>query len=915
MSTTKHIFETQADLSGAKAFTNVQKEINKALSEVNRTFDSSNKIIGSSTRIVEKDKEKLLELTVAYRNLNGVIEKNSALYRQTDKGLQVVSGSLKVATQTTADATSKSMGLAGALGSVAQKALLVAPVWMILRAAIQLFVQSIKEAIKFMIDFQFALAQVKIVGDITEKDMKKLSQGIVDLGAKFGGNFDEMSDAMILWAQQGKTVNEILTLMEPTIKASVINQRSMKDTVEDLTAIMKAYNLEASQVMEVEDKITKIQLNHAISAKDLSEGLRRLAPAASQYNLTLDETFGLLTAIQTVTRDTGSVAARGANTILNRLAKPENVQSVQAASGTKLFFDEAGNETNVVTDSFKNQIQILDTLSKKWDELSVTQKNNIINTIAGTHQYVRGAAALINWKEAIDVTKEAMNSQGASQKAFNDLQDTTKMKVEQLNNAWKGLIETQQGWFNSLTGAVVDRLKERITDLTSVIRTVQSFGDDNIPGETEAQYNKRMEAQKKGEEDSVKIKAKGVSELAKLEKVNQQNQKSALAITRDLKSEETSLLEQGVSSIGVKRQLRENLLRDAAKSGLIDDKGGVTDSTLRNKLKKLTDDISKEQNKENKILSLEKEKIILQDMISLGANEVQLQIQKIAFEKQRAIETRNTLEVKKQELELQRLITAEIAASSQELQKATSSNLTSAFLGDQSGGDALKGISKTIRSGLTGSAVEGLTGQFFQMTGLGKTFGTMTTNLENAFVTGSQKAAPILANAIIAGAKGAVPAGAGGKTGGNSGNTGLSGLLGGFNNPGIGGGLAAAGLGALGGLSGGPFNSTGGNIAFGAVQGIATAVNPMLGAAVSLAGGLFSLFKKPKNTIDVKEQERTIQVASKIDVTNKKLDIVNRNLVALRQTFETFILPESAAFATKRNLEDQFSLNARRGIF
>jgi hypothetical protein len=53
-------------------------------------------------------------------------------------------------------------------------------------------------------------------------------------------------------------------------------------------------------------------------------------------------------------------------------------------------------------------------------------------------------------------------------------------------------------------------------------------------------------------------------------------------------------------------------------------------------------------------------------------------------------------------------------------------------------------------------------------------------------------------------------------------------------------------------------------------------------------------------------------VASRIDVTNAKLELINRNLIALRQDL-TYILPQSAYFAEKRNLEDNFSLDSRRG--
>jgi TP901 family phage tail tape measure protein len=148
---------------------------------------------------------------------------------------------------------------------------------------------------------------------------------------------------------------------------------------------------------------------------------------------------------------------------------------------------------------------------------------------------------------------------------------------------------------------------------------------------------------------------------------------------------------------------------------------------------------------------------------------------------------------------------------------------------------------------------------------------------------------------------------------------------------GTGGGLFG-GLGKLLGGSGGAgklFGSLGAG--FGAFQSArnrdflgATAQGALAGAQFGgygaviggVAGFVMSLFgKKKKTPTEIQEETKQFQVASRIDVTNKKLDIVNRNLVALKQTFETIILPDSAFLGTKRSLEDQFSVNSRRGIF
>lgn len=82
--------------------------------------------------------------------------------------------------------------------------------------------------------------------------------------------------------------------------------------------------------------------------------------------------------------------------------------------------------------------------------------------------------------------------------------------------------------------------------------------------------------------------------------------------------------------------------------------------------------------------------------------------------------------------------------------------------------------------------------------------------------------------------------------------------------------------------------------------------------ALGMAAGLFGGKKSSQSSIENKTTET--KLSSKIDVTNKNLEIINRNLLALKSSIETYILPSSAYFAEKRGIEDQFALFSRRGF-
>ena len=113
-----------------------------------------------------------------------------------------------------------------------------------------------------------------------------------------------------------------------------------------------------------------------------------------------------------------------------------------------------------------------------------------------------------------------------------------------------------------------------------------------------------------------------------------------------------------------------------------------------------------------------------------------------------------------------------------------------------------------------------------------------------------------------------------------------------------------------------------GDVAGGALQGgiagfqlgstIGGPVGGAIGAAVGAAYGAIQAGKS-KTTTEVTQE--TVQIASKIDITNKSLAILNRNFVDLSQKIETFILPDSSYFTQQfSSIASDFSKNSRRGF-
>ncbi len=275
---------------------------------------------------------------------------------------------------------------------------------------------------------------------------------------------------------------------------------------------------------------------------------------------------------------------------------------------------------------------------------------------------------------------------------------------------------------------------------------------------------------------------------------------------------------------------------------------------------------------------------------------------------------------------------------SNELKSAFSTNLADLFKNKISLGTFATNFGDSIQNSIVDSTAKGLTNAFagtgfFEQLGISgvaleDTFSKTGNVLTDSIVQGARLAAPILSGAIQKGAIGGAAGSGGGLFGG------LAGLFGGgsgrpkgiegpllpngkfSNSPQIGAGnILNAGFAAFGGFQAGSQRGTTQGL-LGGAGGALTSLAPFLGPFGAVAGAALTIasFFGGKKKVTEETQEQTVQIASRINVTNKKLDIVNRNLVALRAVFETYVLPDSAYFSESRNLADQFSLQSRRGL-
>jgi len=187
-----------------------------------------------------------------------------------------------------------------------RRVLIVVPMWALFRGIMQGVIGTLKEGFQFLVDWEYEMAQIRMVTQASSDQMKSLSISLLNLAKNLGISHKDLGEGAKLWIQQGRAIEEVIPLMDTTAKLSMITGRSMRDSVEDLTAVMKAYNIEAEESMRIVDSLTNVEIKHAITTDVLVAALKNSAAVAAQMGVSFEQLQGIITASHTVTRSAGS---------------------------------------------------------------------------------------------------------------------------------------------------------------------------------------------------------------------------------------------------------------------------------------------------------------------------------------------------------------------------------------------------------------------------------------------------------------------------------------------------------------------------------------------------------------------------------------------------------------------------------
>lgn len=359
-------------------------------------------------------------------------------------------------------------------------------------------VQTLKEGFQNVLDVDTKLTELYRVTDLTSSQYSNVYDTLTASAQKYGTTLTDLISQTADWSRAGfNDPKQAAGLAEITSVYQHIADIDADTSMENILTAYKGFEPQlkkqfgsdaAAAAEHIADVYNEIDNNYATTAADIGEAVKRSASALSIAGNSLEQTAGMVTGITEVTQDPEkagnslkvlSMRLRGMKGELQELGEEtdSNVDNLSQMQGKVLnltqgkvnIFDDAGN--------FKSTYEIMQSIADVYDDLTDTDKADLLETIAGKNRANEVAALIQNWNRVTQATKSAENSTGSAMEEQEKYADSLQGRLNSLSSSLQTISNNAldsgflKGLVSGATGAVnaVNKIIETFDTIPTVV--------------------------------------------------------------------------------------------------------------------------------------------------------------------------------------------------------------------------------------------------------------------------------------------------------------------------------------------------------------------------------------------------------------------------------------------------------------
>lgn len=358
-------------------------------------------------------------------------------------------------------------------------------------------IQAVKEGFQNVLDVDTKLTELYRVTDFTSSQYSDVYDTLTTSAQKYGATLTDLISQTADWSRAGfSDPDTAARLSEITSVYQHIADLDAKTSMENLLTAYKGFEPQlkkqfggdaAAAAEHIADVYNEIDNNYATTAADIGEAVKRSASALSLAGNSLEETAGMVTGITEVTQDPEkagnslkvlSMRLRGMKGELQDLGEEtdENVENLSQMQGKVLNLTHGKVNIFDNTGDFKSTYEIMQGIADIYDDLTDSDKADLLETIAGKNRANEVAALIQNWDRVAQATESAENSANSAmaeqEKYANSLQgrlNSLTSSIQTISNA-----ALDSGFLKGLVSGATEAINalNKVIDTIGIIPTV-----------------------------------------------------------------------------------------------------------------------------------------------------------------------------------------------------------------------------------------------------------------------------------------------------------------------------------------------------------------------------------------------------------------------------------------------------------
>ncbi len=338
----------------------------------------------------------------------------------------------------------------------------------VLHSALNTFRKGITDALsevgETLVKTENAVIELNRVLD-DPQPAQEISNRLYNLAYQYGSTFENASTIAANFARAGRSWNESLQATEAALLAMNVAELNATEASDGLLSVIAQFDMEASDLVDVVDKLNKTADKNPVSTQKLLQAIQRAGSAAKNANVSFDQTLGLITAISEATNRSGQNIGTAINSLIQYSTKKIDAFSELSAKSAEMvekfklglvsIVDVWQQVAEDIHNDKESRDKIIESLgTDDLEELSSTLHDELgdlvseidgVYNVANTYRKNYFIALLDNMDRFMDVQTQLTDYQGYSQEENAKYMETYTAKVNQLKDAWHKLANDEQG--------------------------------------------------------------------------------------------------------------------------------------------------------------------------------------------------------------------------------------------------------------------------------------------------------------------------------------------------------------------------------------------------------------------------------------------------------------------------------------